>query len=333
MWAFSADSADELWREVRSAILGGDSVPWVEGRTGRTKEIRTALLTLRHPRDRWVVRRTPVNPAAALAEVIWIVLGRRDAQFVNFWNPALPRYAGEDENYYGAYGYRLRKSYGFDQLAVAAEALLANADSRQVCLSVWHPETDMPRVMGVPRSRDIPCNVFSMLKRRDHRLHWTQVMRSNDFWLGLPVNLVQFTSLQEILAGWIGCEVGDYHHLSDSLHVYEPQWAELRQLPEAPHPPRNPDDLRLGYEASMDRFEEIGRRMEVMLNPGTDVSELSALLPPEHWQVGYANVLRVILADAARRKRHFDLAGEVMGDCTNPLISLLWKRWRQRKEQ
>ncbi len=46
-------------------------------------------------------------------------------------------------------------------------------------------------------------------------------MRSNDHFRGLPHNLIQFTTVQEVLAGWLGISLGSYHHYSDSLHVYE----------------------------------------------------------------------------------------------------------------
>lgn len=333
MWTFSGENADVLWSGVRTAFVGGDPPAWLEGRNGRTAELQAALLLLKEPRQRWVVRRTPVNPAAVLSEVIWIVRGRKDARFVNFWNPALSEFAGSDDDYYGAYGYRLRNAYGFDQLAAAAEALLANPSSRQVCLSIWNPTTDLPRVLGTPRSQDIPCNVLSMLKVRDGRLHWTQIMRSNDLWLGLPVNLVQFTTLQEIIAGWIGCDIGFYHHLADSLHVYETRWPELQALPRAPAAPINGDDIRLDYWRSASVIEEISRRMETMLSPKADSRDLEGLCPPEDWPEGYANILRVILADAIRRKGDSEEAANVMAGCSNALLSLLWQRWCARRDE
>ena len=332
MWTFSGETADVLWSEVRKAFIGRGKPAWLEGRSGRTTEFRPALLLLKDPRQRWVVRRTPVNPAAVLSEVIWIACGRRDACFVNFWNPALPEFAGTDDIYHGAYGYRLRRAYGFDQLVAAAEALLTNPSSRQVCLSIWDPATDMPRVLGAPRSKDVPCNVFSMVKVRDGRLHWTQIMRSNDLWLGLPVNLVQFTSLQEIVAGWIGCDVGSYHHLADSLHVYEDKWAECCALPAAPAAPANSDDIRLEYRHSISVFGEISRRMETMLSPKAESRDLDGLLPPEDWPEPYRNILRVVLADAMRRKGDPEAACDVMAGCNNALLSMLWQRWFERTE-
>ena len=80
---------------------------------------------------------------------------------------------------------------------------------------------DFPSDNGLPVADDIPCNICSMLKVRNGRLEWSQIMRSNDIFLGLPHNFVQFMTLQEVLAGWIGIEPGTYTHFADSLHLYE----------------------------------------------------------------------------------------------------------------
>ena len=60
-----------------------------------------------------------------------------------------------------------------------------------------------------------------MLKVRDGALEWTQILRSNDVFRGLPYNFVQFTMMQEIMAGWLNLRVGSYNQLSDSLHIYD----------------------------------------------------------------------------------------------------------------
>src|SRR3712207_1347251 len=92
-----------------------------------------------------------------------------------------------------------------DQLRGADAALRHDRTSRQVVLQIWDAGQDMPD--PGPRSRDIPCTIASHLLVRNDRLDWLQVMRSNDFVWGLPYNIVQFTTLQEIMAGWLGVEV------------------------------------------------------------------------------------------------------------------------------
>ena len=62
--------------------------------------------------------------------------------------------------------------------------------------------------MGNPSAEDIPCNLSSLLKIRKNQLEWMQINRSNDIYRGLPYNIVQFTTLQELMASWLGIEVG-----------------------------------------------------------------------------------------------------------------------------
>jgi hypothetical protein len=40
-------------------------------------------------------------------------------------------------------------------------------------------------------------------------------MRSQHLWLGLPYDIFATTLLQELLAGWLGVEMGKYHHFVD----------------------------------------------------------------------------------------------------------------------
>jgi thymidylate synthase len=46
-------------------------------------------------------------------------------------------------------------------------------------------------------------------------------MRSNDVILGLPYDIFLFTMLQEILATTLNIELGCYHHVCGSLHLYD----------------------------------------------------------------------------------------------------------------
>src|SRR5436305_1826028 len=105
MHVFEADSADAVWLEALEA-LNKPGVSREESRCGPTKELLGCSFTIRDPRQRWVRSRNPaINPAFALAEVVWIIGGRRDAAFLNHWNPGLPKFAGGGPVYHGAYGF------------------------------------------------------------------------------------------------------------------------------------------------------------------------------------------------------------------------------------
>src|SRR6185369_819485 len=204
-------TADEVWRAAAGRIGRREGTIEQPSRGGNTLELLHACLVVAEPAERWVLNRRPaMNPAFALAEVVWILSGRDDSGFLNFWNPILPRFAGRGPLYYGAYGQRLRHRFEVDQIRYAFDTLHNAPHSRQVVLQIWDAASDLPIKSGQPRSEDIPCNVCSLLKLREGRLEWVQVMRSNDLKLGWPHNVVQFTTLQEMMAGWLGVNVGSY---------------------------------------------------------------------------------------------------------------------------
>lgn len=338
---FNGRTADEAWlRAARYFQEGRHVEPHQASRAGDTAEVLHATFSIRDPRQRWIPSRVPaLNPAFALAEVVWILRGRDDAAFLTYWNSRLPEYAGPDPVYHGAYGRRLRHGpHGtapLDQLRRAYDALRSNPATRQVVLQIWDAGRDLPHADGSPQSADVPCNLVSMLKVRDGRLHWSQVIRSNDMLLGVPHNLVQFTSVQEVMAGWLGLEVGTYSQWSDSLHVYRRDWDDVMAAassngaaPEAAAP--NTDRLAQGYDASERSFRELERRMEAFIAEGlSPEAHLEATRWPEAPEA-LQNVLRVLAAEAARRRGWPAVAAEAMAACTNPALRQLWAQWAER---
>jgi len=299
-------------------------------RAGLTREMLGAVFTIKNPRQRWITSRQPaMNPAFGIAEVVWIVSGRRDAAFLNFWNPKLPQFAGTGKNYHGAYGYRLRHHLGLDQLERAYQALSQNPDSRQVVLQIWDSSVDFPLPDGKAANADIPCNICSFAKIRDGKLEWTQILRSNDLFLGVPHNFVQFTSLQEILAGWLGVEVGYYRHLSDCLHIYVRDQKDVEDTGHL-NVEQNNDELRFTKAQSDIFFAEMSHRMDKMTSSLLTQKKLAHLARPEEFPNELRNWLLVVAADCARRKRWINLSYELMAECSNPALKQLWDRWLAR---
>jgi len=270
-----------------------------------------------------------MNPAFALAEVIWIMSGRNDSAFLNYFNPKLPQYAGAGEFYHGAYGFRLRKHFGFDQLEHAYHALSANPDSRQVVLQIWESQIDMPDAVGAPRSKDIPCNIVSMLKIRNGRLEWTQIMRSNDLVLGLPHNIVQFTSLQEIMAGWLNVEVGAYHHFADSLHLYE-NYLPVSAAIDPQELPRNNDSIAVPKDETDRAIMCLSSLGDVLSSPNTNVDSAVHAFHSLKLNPAFRNWGAILTADALRRRGARREIVEVMTECTNKCLSEMFKRWQER---
>jgi thymidylate synthase len=331
MRVIEATTADEAWSAAARLIEAQDGTLNQSGRGGDTRELLHTCLIVSDPRSRWVLnRRPPINPAFALAEVIWILSGRDDSGFLNFWNPVLPKFAGRGPLYYGAYGQRLRYRFGIDQIRFAFETLRANPESRQAVLQIWDAASDLPLEGGQPRSPDIPCNVCSLVKIRQGRLEWVQIMRSNDLQLGWPHNVVQFTTIQEMMAAWLGVDVGTYTHFSDSLHVYVDQVHDLIEPVVLILEP-NADRWELPYDETMDVIEDIGRRMDAIRANARDAEVIRREGTMEHRSRAATNALRLIAADAARRARLHDLADELVARCSNPVLLQLWRRWLERQ--
>ena len=329
MYVFEGGSADEAWTAAAESLLHGEVASHQDSRCGATRELLHVALVIRDPRRRWVVSRQPApNPAFAIAESLWILAGRNDAAFPNYWNPALPKFQGKHPTYHGAYGYRLRHAFGLDQIERAYAALAAKPTTRQVVLGIYNPALDLPGEDGSPVSEDIPCNVCSLLKVRDGKLEWVQVMRSNDLIRGLPYNLVQFTVLQEVMAGWLGLEVGSYTHISDSLHVYEDDLATFEASGDSGER-LSEDRLDLPRSAWMPVFAEVLEAAESLKSDSLTEAEFGRIVFEGDLPAGYRNLLLIVAADTARRRHWPELAAEVAKRCTNPLLSHAYSLWSQ----
>jgi thymidylate synthase len=331
MHSFQGQSANEVWRQAAIAARDESIALKQASRAGDTRELQDALFSIEDPRQRWISSRLPpMNPAFAIAEVVWIVNGRNDSAFLNFWNPGLPKFQGEGETYYGAYGWRLRHAFGFDQIEQAYHALRDNSETRQVVLQIWDPRLDLPMEGGLPRSKDIPCNVCSMLKIRGGCLEWTQIMRSNDLIRGFPHNVVQFTYLQELMAAWLRLDLGHYTHVSDSLHVYENQISDLNilgdDLAEA-----STDHWDLNFADTMMVFAAMALAMDKMRESNSEAVLLD-VSRASHLPQQAKNMLLIAGSDAARRNGWPEAARTTMMECTDPLLVRLLELWYKRKK-
>ena len=327
MQVFSGETADDAWlKAVEYFRTSSSSIASVETRGGRTAEVLHTAFSIRDPRQRWVASRfPPLNPAFAIADVFWILGGRNDAAFLTPWNSQLPRFVGAAEHLHGAYGKRLRHGFGFDQLTAAYEALRNQPTSRQVVLQIWDPHLDFPSDAGQPRSEDIPCNLCSLLKVRNGRLEWLQVLRSNDLILGAPYNFVQFTMLQEIMAGWLDLDLGEYVQISDSLHVYERDRASV-DASRGSTCPFNIDSLALRKSEFAEVLAIMVQAIDELGSAGSARNRIEELRLP----VAYQNLLLVVAAEAARRQRDAERIKRAMEACTNQALAYLWSRWQLR---
>jgi thymidylate synthase len=224
----------------------------------------------------------------------------------------------------------LRNSLGFDQLERACNALRANADGRQIVLQIWDARVDFPSEDGAPVADDIPCNICSMLKVRNGRLEWSQIMRSNDIFLGLPYNFVQFMILQEVLAGWIGVEPGTYTHFADSLHLYEKNAEDVFSSVPVTMAPSS-DSLALPKHEADPIWREMNRRVDVLVQKELTPKEYGTIARLDNAPQAFTSLMAIVAADAARRRKSLEGVTKSISLCESPHLMQLWERWADRR--
>lgn len=117
----------------------------------------------------------------------------------------------DDEILYGSYGPRI---YG--NLSKVVNLLKKDPSSRQAILTIFDSDKDLNQNL-----RDIPCTLSLQYFIRNDKLIARTSMRSNDIYLGLPYDFVQFIALQGAIAKALDLEMGSYFHTVGSMHIYE----------------------------------------------------------------------------------------------------------------
>lgn len=206
---------------------------WGRERASRGGPVRVApwpvVIEYRRPEERcvfWPER--DYNPAFVVYEALWMLAGRRDLAPLTRYVREFGRYSDDGVYLHGAYGWRWRRAFDTDQLALIAHALSEDASDRRAVLQIWDAAMDLGR-----NGRDVPCNVTATLQRDyDGALDLTVFCRSNDaIWGTFYANAFQFSVLLEYMAAWIGCEPGMYRQISVNFHAYLETLAPLATLP------------------------------------------------------------------------------------------------------
>lgn len=196
----------------------------VTSRGMETVELPGPFMTIyEHPTERMLF--DPVrdaNPVFHLVDALWLLSGSKKLDLPAKFLPRYRDFSDDGRTLHGAYGYRIRKHFGRDQLFDTAELLRCKRDTRQAVISIWDPAADL-----ATETKDMPCNDMVMFSIREGRLHMTVNNRSNDaIWGAYGANAVQFSVLQEVMAALTDTVVGYYAQVSNSMHAYtnNPFW-------------------------------------------------------------------------------------------------------------
>lgn len=163
----------------------------------------------------------------AAAEAAWQLTGTKDPAWIlekapNLWG----KFVEDDGLIQAAYGYRWRRHFERDQVAMALDALKKDPTNRQVYISTWDPRCDG---LGAPNQpKNIPCVVgFSLARGENHTLNMSVFMRSSDIFVGLPYDMMCYALTLDAFAASLNLRPNRLHFTLAHAHVYEPHFTLL----------------------------------------------------------------------------------------------------------
>ena len=226
------NNVDDLWLDALGILITTDKE--MVSRNGRAREIfgyQTVLTDL----DRTFVLngQRKLSPQYAAAETLWYLSGERTIERIVAYAPQYIRFAEVDVAY-GAYGYRWMHDDAFvregqgkygSQFFAVKQLLHKMSNSRQAVMAMWNAG-DLSHAILADHA-DLPCTLTWQFILRDNRLHMVCTMRSEDAWLGMPYDIFVNTTMQRLLAGALGCQLGTYVHQVGSLHLYSRNYQQV----------------------------------------------------------------------------------------------------------
>jgi len=213
--AFTEATIDDLLREVYVAIRKGGQP--VSSTREPSHELIGVSLELTAPRCRLSRTETRRSSRAGIAELGWYLSGTTDPAMIVHWVERYQREVEEDGTIHGAYGPRMFGTGDNAQFDTVLRLLANSSSSRRAVIQLF----DASDLTGPVRYQDVPCTSTLQFFVRDSRLHLIVTMRSNDAFVGLPLDVFVFTMLQELMAGELGVDIGRYIHNVGSLHIYD----------------------------------------------------------------------------------------------------------------
>lgn len=225
MHVFSGESINSVYLSALKRF--GETKPQVsDSRVGQVFDLGPAYFEFTNPRDQFLtLRNRNYNPYFAIIEAAWVLNGDNNLDELNEVIKGYDQYSDDGHSLNGAYGYRIRKYFGKDQMDSAIRLLSTEHNSRRAVITLYCPDD-----LDNNTSRDIPCNISICFKVRNKQLDMTVMNRSNDVFLGIPYNAFVFNTIQRYMAMKLGLPLGVQRHFTDSLHLYERDFARVDEI-------------------------------------------------------------------------------------------------------
>lgn len=249
------------------------------------------------------------NPFFHVMEALWMLAGRNDLPWLVHFNKRFAAYSDDGgQTQPGAYGYRWRNYFGYDQLEEVIAELKRNPQTRRCVLTMWHGggtvqigpdlhylgKSDLVR--AIEGTNDAPCNTHAYFDTIDGKLNMTVCCRSNDIlWGAYGANAVHFSFLLEYLSTMTGIPMGVYRQFSNNFHLYTNIYSDAELMPLARDVEAT--DRYLGPGLGLSRVFRVPqvRTIPLVTYPSTFDTELSDFMA---WSPGGALELENVFFNA-----------------------------------
>lgn len=182
-----------------------------DSRAGGTREQMMVAVQSTDPRERWLDRKE-INWAFGLQECFAYWNGLNPGH-VERYNSQMEEYMYDGKLHGSAYGRYLRH-IPHDQIERVLSMLSESPSTRRAVINIHQASVedyDGP---------DVACTIYLHPFIRDDELHMVANLRSQDMLWGYPYDTHAFQWIQELLAGCLKLDVGDYWHVMNSCHYY-----------------------------------------------------------------------------------------------------------------
>lgn len=138
-------------------------------------------------------------------------------QFIEQFFKNMSQYATD----FGNYGFRWRICFAIDQLQECINLLKQQKHSRRVVMHTYNSVLDLNEA-----AKDVPCNVMQQWYIDGYnRLHLYNICRSQDLWLGFPIDIIHFSWLYKIFYNtlkeiYTNLKYGYLYHIITLPHIY-----------------------------------------------------------------------------------------------------------------
>lgn len=227
MYAVKAQNiTDAFYKSAKLIIDFSEEVPLGEI-TVSMKEVFPVLINIQNPLQRClIIPERKMNPIAVIAETMWVLGGRNDVAYLKRYMPSATNYSYDEKTWRTAYGSRIRKHFGVDQLKEVYHELKRSSNSAQANIGIMDVDQDINR-----DKKAAPCTIWLHFNIRNGKLNTFASMRSNDLIWGFShINFFEWSVVSEILAFWLHIEVGEYFHYTTSLRVFYRHYALLDRV-------------------------------------------------------------------------------------------------------